>query len=429
MINHQQGQSTPPPVPPRKGTTFQHPPVPTLPKPTSSVLPPPKISTSTPPADNINNTNNNPMENSRSMTFIGKGLPPPIPARPPGRSMSVNTPTSPSSLSSSPSTTSTMKATLTPTPTPPPSLPPKPNNRMSVSSERDEAELNLSSPSSLLISTSDQLSTSSPPTISRNTMIINPPSNTNSPSTTGIKIKHRIPVPPSQPSIPTSTTNMATSTTNVSVKNDQPPIPVTSPTASEKGGTNDEDEDDEDIAIQHSTPAPSMQKEKKEKTAEEKETERKELRWEVIAEILKTEENYVEGLNHLNRFYITPLRALGNATQNPKPIITQKDLSFIFDKMVVIKSVNEGFLKQLKALDITMETQDEKPLGQTFKKTLPMFKVYTDYVNNYNNIASKVKDMMKDNPDFDSYMNVSVTFCFFLKYLRKWKETQESKER
>ncbi|EFC47381.1 rhoGEF domain-containing protein [Naegleria gruberi] len=187
---------------------------------------------------------------------------------------------------------------------------------------------------------------------------------------------------------------------------------------SEKLSTCDESDDEEEEEEEEgsiksfnrsgkSAPPPIPQK--KIKTAEEKEIERRELRWEVIAEISKTEENYVEGMNHLERFYIKPLRALGNATQvsGSKQIITQKDLSFIFDKMTVIKSVNEGFLKQWKTLDVTFETQDDtsKSIGLFFKRTMPMFKVYTDYVNNYNNIASKVKDMMKENPGFDSYMN------------------------
>ncbi|KAG2379024.1 hypothetical protein C9374_007662 [Naegleria lovaniensis] len=164
--------------------------------------------------------------------------------------------------------------------------------------------------------------------------------------------------------------------------------------------------EDEGVAVPSKLPPPPPPR-KKVKTEEEKEIERKELRWEVIAEIIKTEENYVEGLNHLERFYIKPLRALGSATQHVKPVITQKDLSYIFDKMTVIKSVNEGFLKQLKMLDLSFETQDEpaKSIGLFFKRTLPMFKVYTDYVNNYNSIATRVKDMMKENPSFDSYMN------------------------
>lgn len=166
--------------------------------------------------------------------------------------------------------------------------------------------------------------------------------------------------------------------------------------------------DDEGVAVPSKLPPPPPPR-KKVKTEEEKELERKELRWEVIAEIIKTEENYVEGLNHLERFYIKPLRALGSDTQHIKPVITQKDLSYIFDKMTVIKSVNEGFLKQLKMLDLSFETQDDptKSIGLFFKRTLPMFKVYTDYVNNYNSIAARVKDMMKENPSFDSYMNVS----------------------
>ncbi|KAM9973831.1 hypothetical protein ACTFIW_010964 [Dictyostelium discoideum] len=116
----------------------------------------------------------------------------------------------------------------------------------------------------------------------------------------------------------------------------------------------------------------------------------------ITDEILKTETDYVKNLNICIKFYMEPLLQ--------KEIISKEQSRMIFSDIIIIYNFGKTFLEEL-----------EKRCGNNWKiytKLSDMFlsissflKVYSSYVENYDNSIAAIKDLKKNSDKFNSMMN------------------------
>jgi hypothetical protein len=129
------------------------------------------------------------------------------------------------------------------------------------------------------------------------------------------------------------------------------------------------------------------------------------LREDVIKEIKDSEERYVEGLCHLEHFYINPLKLIVTKSRSdPKGMITMKEFNNLFQSIFVIKAVNSKLLDSLKCLAAGKSNKGEDTVGKIFLKIGPMLKTYADYVNNYEKMSRDLKELRRTKPIFDTFM-------------------------
>jgi len=89
-----------------------------------------------------------------------------------------------------------------------------------------------------------------------------------------------------------------------------------------------------------------------------------------IQELQKTEETYVEQLQLLNLVYVAPMEKLKS--------ITQEQHNTLFSQIKIILNFNTNFLHNLSDA-----IKRGNSIGQELLKFCPYFKIYREYVNNY----------------------------------------------
>ncbi len=119
---------------------------------------------------------------------------------------------------------------------------------------------------------------------------------------------------------------------------------------------------------------------------EAKKRKRAEQRQRVIAEILSTEQSYVDKLRLLSKFYVKPLKLFSGT--NPESVLQNDQWYHLFCNLDSIVAVNEDLLARLAA------RAPEASLGDIFVAVAPHLNHYSVYVNNYNN-AQIVLDMCR----------------------------------
>jgi len=99
----------------------------------------------------------------------------------------------------------------------------------------------------------------------------------------------------------------------------------------------------------------------------------------VAHDVMKTEETYNKQLKILDEVLFTPLL---NESSKKNPILTEEEVRIVFSDIKVIHTISTSFLESLK---ICFANWDNKKslLGAVFQKMVDFFRVYADYVRNY----------------------------------------------
>jgi hypothetical protein len=121
---------------------------------------------------------------------------------------------------------------------------------------------------------------------------------------------------------------------------------------------------------------------------------------EIVKEILTTEDKYVKQLTVLVNVYMKALESLGES------LLPAAKIRSIFSEIKVIVSYNTVILNMLQAR-VQKWFESEQVLGDIFLRFTDFLKVYTAYVNNYNESMSTMQDQMINNPAFSEAMQQS----------------------
>jgi hypothetical protein len=112
----------------------------------------------------------------------------------------------------------------------------------------------------------------------------------------------------------------------------------------------------------------------------------------IIQEIITTEKSYVDGLNVLIKQYIQPMRNFIESNIGNERLLAE--WNSMFSSVNVISHVNELLLHDLEKVKQSKKSWCEY-VGQLFQEMSPMFKTYTNYINNYNRIVNRVTDILR----------------------------------
>lgn len=115
----------------------------------------------------------------------------------------------------------------------------------------------------------------------------------------------------------------------------------------------------------------------------------------ISQEIQSTEDTFVQSLAFVVECYINPLRKCAeNASTS---IISTKQIDVIFTNLETIYGFNQTLEKELnQRFELWGDTEDTQCIGDVFLKYAPYFKMYSDYVQNYDESSMMVKSLEKN---------------------------------
>jgi len=112
---------------------------------------------------------------------------------------------------------------------------------------------------------------------------------------------------------------------------------------------------------------------------------------------MKTEESYVENLQILLKCYIEPIRAYSKKNNQ----ISNDDVSALFGNIDMILNLHATLAVELQKLKDVWPQRSN--IGDVFKNFVPYLKLYTDYINNYNNSLTTLSNL-RSSSNFGSFL-------------------------
>jgi len=103
-------------------------------------------------------------------------------------------------------------------------------------------------------------------------------------------------------------------------------------------------------------------------------------RAQIVKEILQTEKDYVRSLSIMDIVYMNPLK---EAAKAGKPIIKEEQIAAIFSIISDIFELHMNLVKELEPKIINWS--EKQTIGEVFIKNGIALKMYTEYVNNFDN--------------------------------------------
>jgi hypothetical protein len=111
----------------------------------------------------------------------------------------------------------------------------------------------------------------------------------------------------------------------------------------------------------------------------------------VVMEMVSTEETYNESLKIMIEFILTPLK--WNAENSPQPTVTKEDLTIIFSNIEQIQGLSSQLLAKLKEKEMSWDAN--QTIADVFMHFMPFFKMYTIFINNFDNANNKLGEVEK----------------------------------
>jgi FYVE/RhoGEF/PH domain-containing protein 5/6 len=118
-------------------------------------------------------------------------------------------------------------------------------------------------------------------------------------------------------------------------------------------------------------------------------------RFEVLEEIVKTEQSYVNFLERLVKIFILPIRAL---VGTPEQVLSADDIKVLFANVEIIYQFNYELSAQLRTRMNNKRASFQ--LGDIFVKMTPYFKMYAEYLRNYDQSQALLLRLQAKHKDF-----------------------------
>lgn len=113
------------------------------------------------------------------------------------------------------------------------------------------------------------------------------------------------------------------------------------------------------------------------------------IRTKIVNEILSTEKTYVNLLEKLVTIWYDPIK-----NQNPSDPIIPLDLAkSLFSNLEIIFNINKQFLEDLEG--VIKNWSPNQCVGNVFVSSIPFFKVYKQYINDYSKSIEMYQELLK----------------------------------
>jgi len=112
----------------------------------------------------------------------------------------------------------------------------------------------------------------------------------------------------------------------------------------------------------------------------------------ILFEIIESEKTYINGLDNLYRLFLLPLKEF--AIHNPEgAFLSSEEVGKIFGQIDLIMNVNKELLSQM--LEMKETFNQHSLIGPLFEKTIPKLKMYTIFVNGYDEAMETLEEAKK----------------------------------
>jgi len=123
-------------------------------------------------------------------------------------------------------------------------------------------------------------------------------------------------------------------------------------------------------------------------------------RFNIVKEMVNTEDTYCQNLTIMREVYMTPLIVLANQL----PSINPEDLKIVFSSSEVISNYSAKLLEELRERMSTWNNERTK-VGDIFLRMASFLKTYHTYITNYANTIRALQKIQK-NPEVQQWMDV-----------------------
>ncbi|GAM23452.1 hypothetical protein SAMD00019534_066270 [Acytostelium subglobosum LB1] len=118
------------------------------------------------------------------------------------------------------------------------------------------------------------------------------------------------------------------------------------------------------------------------------ETEKAKQRYRAVNEVYTTEVSYLHSLLLLRDYYMIPMEVESHVTS----LFKQEDVAITFSNLKSLAELSTDFLKQIETRLKTFPIQ----VGDVFTKFAPVFKLYVEYVNNFDKVTPHLNSMLEN---------------------------------
>eukprot|EP01125_Pyxidicula_operculata_P004908 TRINITY_DN1817_c0_g1_i2.p1 TRINITY_DN1817_c0_g1~~TRINITY_DN1817_c0_g1_i2.p1 ORF type:complete len:764 (+),score=191.86 TRINITY_DN1817_c0_g1_i2:34-2325(+) len=125
----------------------------------------------------------------------------------------------------------------------------------------------------------------------------------------------------------------------------------------------------------------------------------KRVRLRIIQEILDTERTYIKNLEVLMNVFYEPLK---KSVESSSPLLNVTQLNTIFGDIKLIIPLNQQLFEELQEC-VSKGPDNATKIGEIFVKMSPALKLYTQYVNNYEN-AIQTLNTLRKSTKFQSFL-------------------------
>jgi len=127
----------------------------------------------------------------------------------------------------------------------------------------------------------------------------------------------------------------------------------------------------------------------------EKDQKKLKKRRRIAQEIIDTEESYIKSLAQVLDMYLLPLR--DRSKNVATSVLSADQIKVLFSNLELIHSLNKKFFGDLrKQFSLWEDTADTQLIGDVFLKFAPFFKMYSQYVENFDESIVMLKSLEKN---------------------------------
>eukprot|EP01091_Cochliopodium_minus_P013702 TRINITY_DN446_c1_g1_i1.p1 TRINITY_DN446_c1_g1~~TRINITY_DN446_c1_g1_i1.p1 ORF type:complete len:506 (-),score=175.59 TRINITY_DN446_c1_g1_i1:857-2227(-) len=126
------------------------------------------------------------------------------------------------------------------------------------------------------------------------------------------------------------------------------------------------------------------------------------MRMNIIKEIISSEKTYVDGLLISLKDFMRPM--IDESENHKSGFISIHKIREIFSTMGIIYDMNNNFLNDLKDRLGEISAQRFSTFVDIFLKFIPVLKVYSFYLRNYDNAQNVLNDTLSKNPTFSLFL-------------------------
>jgi len=158
------------------------------------------------------------------------------------------------------------------------------------------------------------------------------------------------------------------------------------------------------------------------------------MRANIVKELFETENNYLDNLKFILKFFVTPFKELsGEGDKDSKKVLSHDAIQCVLEALPTIVDLTTKIRSDI----LSRMASNDPDLGSIFLEHAPLLSVYSDYVNNYGVASTKLREGRKksravdkllkkledqgETQDFDFYLIIPIqrpprspfSLCFF----------------